>query len=404
VPLYEYAGIDSAGKTVSGVVEGTGRQAALRDLRGRGIFPTTLKEERRSLSPFPLGRLFSRRIPPLHLAATTRQLATLLEGGLPLAEALAAVGDEEESPLLCRALGKVRDEVIQGSSLHEALSAEGNLFPEIYVQMAKIGENSGNLHLAMGRLADFLEERARLKGRIMAAMAYPVLMTLVGSFVLLFLVAYVVPQVTRMLEDLGQALPWPTRLLIGFSDFLGSFWWLLLLALFLAGESFRRFRATEGGMTVLSRASLSFPLLGKLNVLSVTAFFSRTLGTLLQSGIPLLNALEITGGMAGNRIVREALTVTAGCVREGEGLAPPLKRAGIFPATLVQMTAAGEKSGNLDEMMLRVASTYEKQVDIFLEGLLSLLGPLLILGMGGVVGFIVIAILLPIFQASQGIG
>jgi general secretion pathway protein F len=229
-------------------------------------------------------------------------------------------------------------------------------------------------------------------------------MALIGTGVLFFLFAFVVPKVTRMLEDLDRALPLPTLLLIRSSDFLSAWWWLLLILLALGGVALHRYRGSEEGRLRLDRMALNAPLFGKLNLLIATARFTRTLSTLLHSGVPMLTALDICGNLLENRVLRQAIVDTTIAVREGEGLAAPLKRSGVFPPMVAQMAAVGEKSGEMENMLLRVSEAYEHQVEMSISGLLSLLEPLMILFMGTVVGFIVMAILLPIFEASQGMG
>jgi len=404
VPLFDYAGFDAGGRKVSGVTEAAGRRAALQKLRAEGIFASELREQ----STAPKRRLAALRpaggVPSAELAAVTRQLATLLGAGLPLDEALSSVAGQLEHGGLVRALGRVREDVIQGEALNVALARHPRIFPALYVNMIQVGESSGSLDQVLQRLADFLEEQARLRARIRSAMAYPVLMALIGSGVLLFLFAFVVPKVTRMLEDLDRALPLPTLLLIRGSDLLASWWWLLLALLVAAGLALHRYSRTAEGRLRLDRLALNAPLFGKLNLQIATARFTRTLATLLGSGVPLLTALDICGNLLPNRVLRRAIADTTIAVREGEGLAAPLRRSAAFPAMVAQMAAVGERSGELESMLLRVAEAYEHQVDTSINGLLSLLEPLMILVMGSVVGFIVMAILLPIFEASSGLG
>jgi general secretion pathway protein F len=405
MPLFEYSGFNAAGKKISGTIEGTGRRAVLQSLRGQGIFPTDLREETSAAPGRSAVRLrLARRVPIGELATATRQLSTLLGAGLPLDEALGTVAGQLDHERLARAYGTVRDEVTQGESLHDAFSRHPRIFPVLYVNMVEVGENTGTLDKVLQRLADFMEDQARMRSRINAAMAYPILMALIGMGVLFFLFTFVVPKVVRMLEDLGQTLPLPTLILIRASNFLAQWWWLLLALLALGLFALHRYGRTEAGRLRLDRLALSFPLFGRLNLLVATARFTRTLGTLLRSGVPLLKALEITRNLMQNRVLRQAVEDTGAAVREGEGLAAPIRRSGVFPPMVAQMAAVGERSGELEEMLFRVADTYEHQVDMTLNGLLSMLEPVMILLMGGVVGFIVLAILLPIFQASQGMG
>lgn len=406
MPLFEYAGFNAQGKKVKGVIEGSGRRAALQILKNQGIVATDIVQQSAvvkrggKLPQF----LTQRRIPVNDLAAATRQLATLLSAGIPLDEALGTLADQQEKPALAKALNQTREEVVQGQALNQGLAQHPQIFSDLFVNMVKVGESSGTLDQVLHRLADFLEEQARLRSRIQAAMAYPVLMALIGTGVLFFLMAFVVPKVTRMLEDMDRALPLPTQLLISTSDFLAEWWWLLLLLLVGGLFALRRYLRTEGGRMYFDRRKLTLPLIGKLNLLLATARLTRTLGTLLRSGVPLLAALEIVQNLMDNRVLKKTLEDTIVAVREGESLAQPLLRSQVFPKMVSQMAAVGEKSGELEEMLFKVADAYEHQVDSTINALLSLLEPIMILLMGTVVGFIVLAILLPIFEASQGIG
>jgi type II secretion system protein F len=403
VPRFEYDGFDTSGAKVTGTLEAPGRRAALETLRSQQIFATEV-QELSSKSRRASFRWQRRRIPLLELAAATRQLATLLSAGLPLDEVLSSVAEQIDRPALCSALNRAREEVVQGLSLHQSLEAQEQIFSPLYINMVKVGESSGTLDQVLTQLADLQENQARTRSRIRAALTYPLLMGLVGSAVLLLLFVFVVPQITQMLDNLGMELPLMTRLLIGTGNFLSSSWWWLLLLAILAAVALRRYARSEKGSLALHRRALQLPLIGRLNLFTATARLSRTMATLLQSGVPLLTALDISRGLISNKILRQALADTAVSIREGEGLAAPLQRSGVFPRLLVQMTAAGEKSGQLENMLLRAAQSYEQQVELSIAALLPLLEPLMILVMGSVVGVVVMAILLPIFQASQGMG
>ena len=400
--LYEYSALDSGGKRKKGTLEASGQQTAKRQLREQGLFPTQLQEVRSGKEQ--KGFQWGGRVQVLQLAVATRQLATMLAAGMTIDDALVTVSDQQEPPALGKSLARVREDVLQGISLSQALQGDAKIFPEIYVNMVQVGEASGTLDKVLHQLAEFLEDQARLGARLKAALSYPILMLLVGGGVLTFLMAFVVPKVTRMLEDLDQALPLPTLWLMGFSSFLSHYWWLLVISVLIGLWLARRQLKTEKGRLWFDRQKFSLPLFGPLLLQSATARFARTMATLLRSGVPLLTSLEIVTGLLNNRLLKKLLTDVGRAVREGAGLAGPLRKANIFPSMLPQMIAVGEKSGDLEEMLLKVAENYEYQVETRLNGLMSLLEPLMILVMGVVVGFIVLAILLPIFQASQGMG
>lgn len=405
MPLFEYSGLDSQGRKKSGTIDGHGRKAVTQQLRSQGIYPTELHETQTAKDRGHLVRFYAaRRLPSGELAAATRQMATLLGAGLPLDDALKTVCEQADQPILSKTFARVREDVVQGETLHQALAKHQQIFPDLFVNMVQVGEDSGKLDQTMHRLADFLESQARMRSRIQAALAYPVLMAMVGSGVLVFLFVFVVPKITSMLNELGQALPWPTLLLITLTDFLARWWWLLGLLLIALLVALKRYQVTEQGRLRTDALLLKIPLSGRLQLMIATARFSRTLATLLESGVPLLKALAIARNLLTNRILNGAIETAAQAVQEGGSLAKALQQTAVFPPMLAQVAAAGEKSGQLEDMLFRVADTYEHQTELSIASMLSLLEPLMILLMGSIVGFVVLAILLPIFQASQGFG
>ncbi|MCW8859241.1 MAG: type II secretion system inner membrane protein GspF [Deltaproteobacteria bacterium] len=400
--LYEYSAFDPQGKKQRGVVEALSQKAASRKLKGQGLFPTKLAATGTALGPAQ--RTFFRRVSALQLGIATRQLATVLAAGMPLDEALATVAEQQTQGELGSVLTRVRDDVLQGSAFYSSLQAHPGIFPAIYTNMVQVGEASGTLDRVLQQLAEYMDEQARFNSQFKTALTYPILMFLVGSGVLIFLMTFVVPKITRMLEDLDQALPLPTMMLMSVSGFLAHYWWLLLvLALFLFWLV-RRFSLTAKGRLWFDQNKYRLPLFGTLALNNATARFARTTATLLRSGVPLLTALEIVQNLLGNNYLQQALEVVREKVTEGAGLSEPLYDAGVFPTMLPQMAAVGERSGELEGMLFKVAEIYEHQVEARLNSLMALLEPLMILVMGTVVGFIVLAILLPIFQASQGMG
>lgn len=402
--FFEYQGFDSAGKKVRGSTEGSGQRAVIAALRQQGIFVSEISSTGAARAQNWWQKLNTARVPVEDLAVATRQLSTLLGAGLSLELSISTVASQLEQPQLTKALNRVRDAVVEGEPMHLALAADAHIFPPIYLSMIEVGENSGTLDLALNNLADLLEEQARLRSRITAALAYPLLMALVGTGVLLFLVGFVLPKVTSMLTELDQVLPLATRMLIAASNLLRDYGWLLLLLLVAALVLFRRWAARDKGRETLDRWKLKLPILGKLSLLIATSRFSRTLSTLLGSGLPLLRALEITAKLLNNRILQQVIESAQQQIREGSSLAGPLHKAAIFPVMLTQMIAIGEKSGELEPMLRRVADTCDQQIELSINRMLSLLEPIMILFMGTAVGFIVLAILLPIFQASQSLG
>lgn len=402
MPFFEYSGFDEKGHKVSGKADGNGRKSVVKKLSQQGIFITNLNEITQSSSGLFKSFGTNRKVSSAELAATTRQMGTLLSAGISLDETLLTLGEQTDQAILGNTLMAIREKILQGSSLHEAMSGHHRIFPELFVNMIQVGESSGTLDQVTLQLADFLDEQARIKSRIQAATTYPILMLLVGFGVLTFLFMFVVPKITLMLTEIDRALPWPTQLLIALSEGVKD-WWIVFLVLTIAAIIvFKRYRNTPSGKHKTDSLLLKIPVFGRLNLLIATAWFSRTLGTLLQSGVPLLKALDISKGLLRNIVLSDSIDQARRHVQEGGSLAKSLKESAVFPPMVAQMTAAGEKSGQLEPMLIRLADAYDHQTDLSITSLLSLLEPVLILVMGGVVGFVVLAILLPLFEASQG--
>jgi len=407
MPVYAYKGLTAQGRTVAGILDADSPTSARVSLRRSGIFPTTLQEE--ATQPSPKGAnpgaesvaRFLERVPVQELALFTRQLATLIGAGLPLVECLETLGEQVERASLKRVLAHVRRQVREGGSLADALQSHPHVFSSIYVNMIRSGEASGALPTVLSRLAEYTEGQARLLRTVQSALTYPVLMVLVAGAILVFLLAYVVPQVMQIFRDTGQTLPLTTRALITISSFLADHWWELAALSACGLLGFSRALRTETGRAGWDRLVLRLPWVGRLVQRLNVARVSRTLGTLLASGVPILTALEIVSQLVGNVSLRRALTDARLSVQEGESLAGPLKRSGVFPGLFVQMVAVGERSGELEPMLHRAAEAYDEEVATALSRLTSILEPLTILVMGGVVLFIVLAILLPIFQLNQ---
>ncbi len=399
MPLFEYQALDPRGRRRSGQVTAEGMAQAKEALGREGLYPTLLREGGALRQAQGMGG----RVTRADLAAVARQLATLLRAGLPVVGALDALVEQVERPGVRRALAGVRDRVNQGSSLHQALAPDPS-FPPLFTQMVRAGEAGGFLDQVMERLAGALEQEERLAGRVRGALAYPVLMTVLGVLFLLFLFAYVVPQVVGIFADYGRQLPLATRILLELSDFAGRFWYLLaglpLLAVFL----YRQADRSERFGLSLDGAKLRLPVVGSLILRAATVRLGYVLGTLLASGVPMLSAMETARMVVGNRHLAAALERAAEAVRQGESLATALRATGAFPPLLARVAGVGEKSGDLPRMLTGVAQSYEEELGRRLSTAVSLLAPLLILVMGGVVLFVVVAVLLPLFQLNQLVG
>ena len=401
MPVFEYEALNGAGKPTRGIIDAESARIARTKLRGQGVYPTEIREEAlAAVERAPILHLF-KRVGGKELAQASRQLATLMEAGIPLASSLSALIEQMGNPTLRKVFTQIRERVREGSSLADALSLHPRLFSSLFIGMIRAGEVSGTLSLTLGRWADFSEHQVALRQRTQAALTYPVFMFVIGLGVLFFLMAFVVPTVTKIFSDLGQALPLPTVLLITASHFMSRFWWAIVGGVIVLALWLRRYLHSESGAQVWDRLKLNLPLTGDLHRKSAIARWSRTLGTLLNGGLPLLQALEISQGVTGNRLLTQALTKARESIREGEEMTHALKQSTLFPSMVLEMVSVGEKSGGLGKMLEKVALTLENEVEAELRSLMSLLEPVMILVMGVGVGFIAVSILLPILEMSQ---
>jgi general secretion pathway protein F len=402
MPVFEYKGYSQAGKKVGGVIDADNAKAARVKLRRQGIlstnvdFDTTAKEIQRA----PLSSLFN-RITVKDVSDFTRQLATLQGAGLRLVESLDALIEQAVNERFKKVITDVREEVSSGSSLADSMENHPSCFDSMYVNLVRAGEASGSLGQTLNKLAMFSENRLRRKTKITAAMVYPVIMTIVGSGVLMFLLGYVVPKTQMMFEDMEQALPLPTVILLTISNFMSNWWGAILIGFFAVCWLSFRYVSTENGRDRFDRLSLKLPLFGPIVQNAAIARFSGSLGVLLTGGVELIEALKITEKAIGNTAIAGAIGDAIVNITEGEAIADPLRKSGLFPPVVTQMIAAGERSGSLDQMLDKITESYDFEVESSLTALTSLVEPLLILVMGAVVGFIVMAILLPIFELSQ---
>jgi len=403
--VFEYTALNPNGKTVSGIVDADSALAARHRLRSKQVYPVTLKEvadasPQKKAASFQSSRLFS-RVRPVEVTVMTRQLGILINAGFPLVTAMDTLLAQIKSPPFRKVLAGVKDSLVEGSSFAEALSQYPAVFSPLYVNMVRAGEKSGTLEIILTRLAEINEKQMALISRIRAAMAYPILMTVVGAAVLFILMTFVVPTITTIFEDMNQVLPAPTRILIAASELLHDFWWAFGLALVIAFAGFRIFKKTARGIRLWDKFRITLPGSGSLVRRLAVARFARVLGSLLANGVSLMPAMAIVGSVTGNVLLADAVDRAANEVETGKGLALSLEAQGVFPYMAIQMIAVGEQSGELESMLDRIADVYEAEVETTIVRLTSLLEPLMILLMALVVGFIVISICLPIFEMNQ---
>jgi general secretion pathway protein F len=405
MPVFEYKALTAAGKAVQGLREADSAKALRSTLRREGVFLTDVLGEQQQKAQqareVNVKRWVVGRVSTEDLAIATRQLAVLVHAGIPLVESLTALVEQVDKEKMKRVLGDVKQRVNEGSTLADALAAHPRVFGELYVNMVRAGEHSGALEVVLVRLADFTESQARLRSKILSTMAYPAAMMLIGSVILGVLFTVVIPKVIKLFEDTRTTLPWMTRVLIAFTSFVTNWWWAILLAAGAAVWGFFRWKRTPAGKARWHRYVLKMPVFGRLARIIAIGRFARTLSTLLKSGVPLLIAMDIVKNVLGNVRLAEVIDQARDAIREGESIAAPLKRSGEFPPLVYHMVAVGERSGALEEMLSNVASAYEAQVDTTVTALTSLLEPLMIVAMGGVVGFIVFSVLMPILQINS---
>jgi len=403
--VYEYMALNKVGKNVNGIIDADSSVAARRKLRGMGIFPIEVTEssteQKEQTSRSTSVSLFFKRVKPGELSAITRQLSILLGAGITLVASMDALLSQISNPVLKKIMAQVKEAVNEGNSFAFALSQHPRVFSQIYINMARAGEASGSLDLVLERLAEFSENQQALKARFRAALAYPVLMSIIGTLILFFLITFIVPNITKIFSDMHQSLPLPTLVLIGLSSFLKSFWWLVFIVLIGSVVLIKKLIKTPKGRYVWDKLKLRSPVIGPISIKMSMSRFGRTLGSLLQSGVILLPALKIVRNIVGNTLITEVIDNAMEEIEKGKSLAVPLSRSPWFPPIAVQMISVGEQSGELEKMLNKIADIYERETESQIMALTSMLEPVMILGMGLVVGFIVISILLPIFEMNQ---
>lgn len=405
--LYQYkAIIKSTGKTTRGVIDAESSAQARRKLREQDLYPTDVTEDTSAGQGGGVrGRLANRgRVSARDIALMTRQLAVLLRAGMSLLEALNALIDQTSRMRLRAAIYEIRDRVNSGQRLGDSLAEHPRIFSDLYVNMVRAGEISGTLEQVLLRLADILERQHKLRSQIISTMAYPAFMAFFSVAIVVFLVMVIVPRITRMFERQDAELPVLTQGLIAFSGFASSYWWLILIAFGLMFMLFRLWIARPEGRRRWDGLKLKFPLYGPLHLKLVCARFTRTMGTMLQSGLMMLPALEVVNSMLGNTFIQERMDEVKVGVRRGRDLAAPLKETSLFPPMMIHMIELGQRSGEIEDMLVQVADTFDEDVRLTIDALVALIEPIIIIIMGLVVALLVLAILLPIFQMSTTIG
>ncbi len=419
MPIYEYKAYAPGGAVQSGVIDAdTSREARVRlrrenllvseivEMKGgrrtssaasRGLKIGFLEKMRRKRAASATPSMRNLEV----LTSVTRQMGTLLASGIPLAETLKAIIEQAEQRSTETMFREIRERINQGSSLADALADHPGMFGELYVNMVRAGEATGNVDVVLRRLADYLQAQRALRRKIVSALTYPVMMIGIGLIVVSILMTVVVPKITQMLLDQGQTLPTPTLVLIFISDLFKNWWWAAGLLVALVFFVIERVYKTDKGRLWLDKTVLRIPVLGDLMRKQAVARFTRTLSTLLQSGVPAVNSLEITRKVVGNRVIADATEHIRVRILEGTDIATPLKQTGAFPALVGYMVSVGEQSGELEQMLDRVAIAYDEEIDIATERMTAVIEPIMIIFLAVVVGYIVVSIVLPILQIGQ---
>ena len=407
MPVYTYSALNERGKVTKGVINADSPRAARGKLRQAGLFATdvleTAEAEARGGGRNGSGFSLLQRVRQQDLTVMTRQFATLMAANLTVVEALTALIEQTESRQLQKTLIQVRESINEGGSLAAALEQHPRVFSALFVNMARAGETSGTLPVVMLWLADLTERQLDTRNQITAKMYYPLFMVVIGGLVLLALLTYVVPTVTTIFSHMSATLPLPTRILIAVSDFLKAYWWIMGLTAFGVFLAVERYRRTTRGARRFDLWKIRAPLVGKLALRMAMSRFTRTLGMLLHSDIPLLDSLEIARAVVNNTVLSDAIRHAQEEIREGATIAAPLQASGYFPPLVSHMISIGEKTGRLEEMLLRVADNYDNEVRSSVEGLTSLVEPVIIVLMAIVVFGIMLAVLLPIFELNTTI-
>jgi general secretion pathway protein F len=403
--VFAYRGLSTDGRSVSGVIDADSARAAREKLRSTGIFPTDINEERAASSRAGQPRdwtLFHRRaMPASDLALLSRQLGSLLGAGVQLVDALGALSQQAARANVKRMLSQVRERVREGMPLADALAAHPETFSELYVGMVRAGEQAAALEAVLERLAEYSERQSEFIAKVRGALTYPIIMICVGTAIMGFLVTYVVPQVATIFQQQHAALPIATQLLIGFSSFVTTYWlWILLvLAAIFAGIAFGL--STPRGKRLYDTSVLKLPFLGDTMIRIICARFSRTLATLLSAGVQLLPSMDAVRAVVTNGLIRDAIEKSREEIREGHGMGQTLSQSGLFPPLLIEMIRVGERSGELEQMLERVADNYEREVSHSLSQVTTIMEPVLTVMMAAVIVFMMLAVLMPIFQLNQ---
>ncbi len=400
MPIYKWEGKTIRGGVKKGEMEAASEGALRVHLRQQNIVPTKIKAKGKELTiSLPFGKSVNQRA----IAIFTRQLATMIDAGLPLVQSLEILSSQQEHKVFKNILREIREDVEGGSTFAGALKKHPSTFNDLYTNLVVAGEEGGILDNILLRLASYIEKAEALKKKVKSALVYPSIIVGVAVVVVMILMIFVIPVFEQMFESAGQQLPLPTLVVVVISKFVRKYVFIVIPALLLAFYLFRKYHRTENGKMVIDRMLLKLPVFGQLFKKIAVARFSRTLGTLVSSGVPILDGLSIVSKTAGNKTIETAIMNARASIREGETISEPLSRSNIFPPMVIQMIAVGESTGALDSMLGKIAEFYEEEVDVAVANLTSMLEPMLMVFLGVVIGGVVIAMYLPIFSMASAV-
>jgi type IV pilus assembly protein PilC len=396
MPTFVWKGRTMAGESQAGEVSFDRQEEALDFLRKKRILVTSMKEKSKGLKfALPKG---SGSVSTKDMAIFTRQFSTMISAGLPLVQCLEILASQTTKPAFAKVIGDVTHEVEAGSTLADALGKHKKTFDDLFRNMVQAGEAGGILDDILIRLATYIEKADALKRKIQGAMIYPAVVLTVAMGATAFMLIFIIPTFAKMFTDFGGELPLPTKIVLEMSNFLRAYWWTIGIAIAAVVVGLKKWYTTDLGQKKIDGFLLKMPVLGDVLLKGAVARFTRTLGTLITSGVPILTGLEITARTAGNRVISDAILMARTSIREGETVGAPLRQSGVFPPMVVQMISVGEQTGALDEMLTKVAQFYEAEVDQAVENLTSVIEPVMIVLMGGIVGGMVVAMYLPMFK------
>ncbi len=399
--IYAYKGINSSGKNVKDKVNADGLPSAKQKIKALNIMLLEIKEQKSTENRQKTKMTFGAKVNVTDLAVMTRQLATLIKAKIPIVESLAALMDQVENDTLKLILSELRQKVSEGTSLASAFSEYPKVFNTVYVNMVEAGEASGTLDIVLVRLADFTEAQVRLRNRVKGAMTYPVVMAVFGFMMMNVIFIFVIPKIAKIFESMKKELPLQTKICIWISNFLQSYWWLVIVAMFLTYYIFKKYINTKKGESRWHSLQLKLPIFGILIKMINVSRFSSTLATLLNSGVPILTSLVIVKNLIPNVHMRKTIDNSREAVKEGSSIAGPLIQSGHFPPLVTHMIKLGERSGELEDMLKIVSENYEEQVDAKINGLTATLEPLMMIILGVAVGFIVVSVIVPMMSLNS---